>query len=296
MSRPVHISVFNHGVGARSLVDMRVFLTDGLSALGYDVTFGERIESGRLNLLFEYFSSDFGRRLLDSGATFGIIATEVPMRNEQGVFLFNGGRTDLDWGMRASQFQIVAEKAEFIWAMDPREETLAMYRQFAPTSYLGVGYSSSLHQAMRSIDIEPDLDFAFTGVVTEYRVQILDRLRKKAAVGYEPGLLTFERRNLMLRRAKCNLALKLEQGWPLPSFTRIMSLLHAERMALSDVTDWCSAPADLVPQIEPETLAADPYGVLAAPSPMTPLETILYLAETRPAAKVLAEAWEGLTR
>jgi hypothetical protein len=297
MTKPkLHLSLFNHGVGARSLQDMRHFLLDGLQGLGYDVTWGERLETGRLNILWEYFSEDFSRRLLDSNVEYAIIATEVPhKRPESGALLLNN-RSDLDWPLRSSQLPKVLEKAQFVWSLDPRPESLAVWREYAPTSYLGVGYSPSLHAAMKEVDIEPDLDFAFTGVPTDYRVSILNELRKKTALGYQPGLLTFEQRNIMLRRAKCNLALRLDKDWPLPSYTRIMSLLHAERLAISDVTPWCSAPADLVPQIEPEALARDPYGVLSAPFPHTPSEALQQLADTRPAVRVVAEAWEGLTR
>ena len=296
MPPPITISLFNHGIGSRSLRDMCLFLTDGLSALGHDVTIGERLEAGRLNIIFEYTTQDIAQRLLDSGVEFGIIVTEVPMKHpESGAMLLNG-RTDLDWPIRASQLPKVAERAAFLWSLDPRPETMAVWRQFAPTSYLGVGYSPSLHKAMQAVQCEPDLDFVFTGVPTDYRLGVLDALRKKAVVGYQPGLLTFEQRNVMLRRARCNLALKLEKDWPLPSYTRIMSLLHAERPALADTTAWCSPPAEMVVQIEPEALCADPYGVLAAPFPMSPQDALRHLADTRPAHKVVAEAWDGLTR
>lgn len=299
MPRPCHISLFNHGVGSRSLRDMTMFLTDGLTALGYDVTFGERLEVGKLNIVFEYFAGDAGRKLIDSGVEFGVIVTEVPHKHPESGALNLNQRFDLDWPLRASQLPIVAEKAAFLWSLDPRPETLATWRQYGPTSYLGVGYSPSLHKAMQAVPMRPDwpdLDFAFTGVPTKYRIDTLDRLRKRAIVGYQPGLLTFEQRNVMLRRARCNLALKLEENWPLPSYTRLMSLLHAERLALSDVTEWCSPPADMVMQVEPEALAADPYGILAAPFPMSPQDALKHVAETRPAHKVVAEAWEGLTR
>lgn len=296
MTRPVTISLFNHGVGARSLRDMCMFLTDGLTALGYDVAISERIEAGRLNIIFEYGGADFAQRIIDSGVEYGMILTEVPTKHPETGALMLNSRSDLDWPIRASQLPKVAERAAFRWSLDPRPETLETWRQFGPTSYLGVGYSPSLHKAMAAVQCEPDLDFAFTGVPTGYRIATLDRLRKKAVVGYQPGLLTFEQRNVMLRRARCNLALKLEADWPLPSYTRIMSLLHAERLALSDITQWCSPPADLVMQVEPEALAADPYGILAAPFPLSPTDTLKLLAETRPAHKVIAEAWEGLTR
>jgi hypothetical protein len=88
------------------------------------------------------------------------------------------------------------------------------------------------------------------------------------------------------------LALKLERDWPLPSFTRIMSLLHAERPALADVSGYTCPPVELVPQIEMADLIRDPAGVLEASQCGNPSLLLEQLKDTRPAAKVVGEAWE----
>lgn len=287
------LCLYNHSVGARSLFDMRHFLMDGFRDLGHDIVFNEAIEPGRVQILFDYFANDMAKRLLDSKVEYVIIATEIPKQHpDSKAFLLNG-KTDLDWPLRSAGFAKVAPGAKGILSMDPRPETLEAYRQFGvPVAPLGVGYSPSLHAEMTKWNPEIDLDFAFTGVPTNYRLEIIAALRKKAVLGYQPGLLPPEQRNIMLRRARCNLALKLEADWPLPSFTRIMSLLHAERATLSDTPAFALPPAELVPQCEPVDLIRDPMGLLAAATSLDPMQALEQLKDTRPAAKVVGEAWE----
>lgn len=284
---------YNHSIGARSLFDMRHFLMDGFRDLGHDIVFNERIEPGRVHILFDYFSGDLARKLLESKVEFVIIATEIPGKHpESGAFLLNN-RSDLDWGTRSSGFTHVAPKARGILSMDPRPETLDAYRQFGvPVAPLGVGYSPSLHAEMTKWNPEQDLDFAFTGVPTPYRLEIIAALRKKAILGYQPGLLPPEQRNIMLRRSRCNLALKLEADWPLPSFTRIMSLLHAERAALADMASFASPPAELIPCASMADLIRDPMGLLAAVTAADPMIALECLKDTRPAKLIVGEAWE----
>lgn len=287
----LHLSFFNHAIGSRSLVDLRLFLMDGLTAMGHDITFGERIEPDRHQIFVDYFPPDVGKKILDSGVRYSVIATEVPYKHpESGAFLFNGGRVDLDWLPRAVGFQRVAEKADFIMALDPRPETLAIYREFAPTSYLGVGYSKSLHDEMLRWVPEVDLDFAFSGVPTEYRINLLGKLSKKYSVGWIPGLLSFEQRNGMLRRSRCNLALKLDENWTLPSFTRLMSLIHAERPALADTTTIEYAPAQLVQQHPDIANLTFPLQLF------DPKDALEALRTERPAELIVRQAWEGATR
>lgn len=282
------LSYFNHGVGARSLADMRHFLTDGLTALGHDVDVSERIETDRLMIVTDYFAGGMGQRLLDSGAEFAVIATEIPTRHpDSGAFQFNN-RTDQDWPLRAVTFSHVAPKAKAILVMDPRPETLEAYRQFGvPVSYLGVGYSETLEREMLRWDAEPDLDFAFTGVSTPYRLEVLHALSKRYATGYQPGLLSFEARNIMLRRARCNLCLKLTEDWPLPSFTRIMATLHAGRPAIADQTRDDLAPSHLVRQM-------DIRNITWPAEVADPMQALEILKDEYPAAKVVGSALEVL--
>jgi len=290
---PLAFCLYNHSVGARSLADLRHFMMDGFRDLGHDIVFNERIEPGRLHIVTEYFAGDLARKLLESKVEFVVIATEIPGKHpDSKAFLFNG-RTDMDWPLRSAGFTQVAPKARGILCMDPRPETLEAYRQFGvPVAPLGVGYSPTLHAEMTKWNPEQDLDYAFTGVATPYRAEVLHAIRKKAVVGYQPGLLPHEQRNVMLRRAKCNLALKLAADWPLPSFTRIMSLLHAERAALSDVPTFTAPPAELIPQAEMVDLIRDPMGLLAAVTAIDPMLALEQLKDTRPAKKIVGEAWE----
>ena len=294
MTKPaLSFCVYAHSVGARSLSDLRHFVIDGFTDLGYNINFSERIEPGRIALVPDYFAGDAAKRLQDAKVEYVIIATEIPGKHPtSGAFLLNGNTT-LDWPLRSAGFAKVAPGAKGILCMDPRPETLEAYRQFGvPVAPLGVGYSPSLHAEMTKCNPEQDLDFAFTGVPTPYRIEIISALRKKVVFGYQPGLLPVEQRNMMLRRARCNLALKLEANWPLPSFTRIMSLLHAERATLSDIPAFPSPPAELVPQCEPVDLIRDPAGLLAAATSLDPMIALEQLKDTRPAKKIVGEAWE----
>ena len=280
----VHLCLFNHAVGVRSLMDLRVFLMDAFAEMGIDATWGERLDPDRFQLFIEYFAGDFAQRIQESGVEYGIIATEFPSKHpETGTFRFNE-RYDNDWAGRAVGFLKVAEKAKFILSLDPRPETLALYGEFAPTRYLGVGYSPTLRAEMERLECEPDLDFSFTGPATQYRVDILNQLSKKHVVGWVPGLLSFTQRNQMLMRSRCNLCLKLTPDWPLPSFTRLMAVLHAKRPAIADVTSH-HAPSQLVVQ------RGDIADIRWPIELYDPAQALDALASEYPAGRVLKDAW-----
>ena len=164
-------------------------------------------------------SPRFMRDLIQSGVTYGLIATEIPDGTG-----FNW-RTDPEWRLRFQNCNKVAAGAAFIWAQI--ECTMPHYAQFAPTSFTALGFSERL--VPNYIDEEPSRDFCFFGLRTPYRVAAIEHLRRHAEVEWPETMLSAEGVGDLIARSRIGISFKQSPQWPVPSPPRLGRLMLAKR-------------------------------------------------------------------
>jgi hypothetical protein len=221
-----HICAANHNeTGRSSLVDQMDWVTAGLIDAGHEVTFSENsIEPSAINLFWECFCPGVGRKIIESGVTYGIVATEIP--DGEG---FNW-RDELHWHTRYRSFFEAAEGASFIWALV--ESAVPFYSQFGPSAYLELGFSKRLVPSY--IDHKPSIDFSFFGQMTPYRENIIDRMKRYASIYVPDTFLPHCDVHKLIAESKIGLNFKQSGLWPVPSGPRLGRLMLAKRGVASE--------------------------------------------------------------
>jgi hypothetical protein len=241
-----HFSAFNHSEsGRQTLLDMYLWLQAGLEELGHHVSFSEtELDPSAVNVVWECFMGGDGERLRDSGLRYGVIVTEFV---DGGGFNFGNpmavgpSRRDASYHRRWLGFNAAMDGAAFAWSMvESNVELLAHQR---PAAFVELGYSSRL---LPKQDVSPDLTFSFTGLVTPYRREILERLSARARVVWQPHLFPLAERDTIVQRTCWNLSINKTGDWQMPSPTRLGRVLHASRGIVLDRTPQRTRQSSLV--------------------------------------------------
>lgn len=216
-----HFCTANHSVqGRASLIDMMVWFRAGLERLGHRVTESDKgMDPAAMNVLWELFMPEDARLLRESGVRYGIVATEVA---DGGGF---NSRRDGAWPERWAGFLDAVAGASFIWTTV--ERSVAAYARFAPTAFIEFGFIDELVLPPTAED--PAGDFFFLGSATEYRTQLVDRLRGQARVFWPGTIVSWAAYPKIMASAKVGLVLKLTPDWPLPSPARVGRIIMARR-------------------------------------------------------------------
>jgi len=214
----VHLCMANHDpMGRQTLMDQLLWVVSGLEENGHSVSVSETaVDADNLNIFWEIFTPELAHYLASSNLKYGIIATEIP--DGRG---FND-RRDGPWPARWKGFRIAAAHAKFIWPLV--ETAVDDYRAFAPSAYLGLGYSQRLVPSEPRP--KPTYDFSFAGVPHSHRKEIIDRLGASASVHFANELLGYTEQLELLRRGRVGLALKQHPGWKWGSPTRVGRFVH----------------------------------------------------------------------
>lgn len=245
------ISFIGHGPGAVTLNDYRAVITDGLQQLGHEVLFSpDRLARDAMNIVFEAFQEPLLAHLRENRPDFLIVATEHPSILADGTIRLNQ-RTDPEFLARSAGLVEAVKLSKGVFTLWPSSEE--WYRQYAPCSYWEFGYSEALAAEYAAAATgEPDLDYSFAGVLTDYRIAILDRLQQAGlTVGHIPGLRPVAERNRLIMRSKRVLCLRQNETWPMGSASRVAGALHAARLPVQECVPVETRPCDLVSQPEP---------------------------------------------
>lgn len=235
-----HICTANHHPISRdTLREQVIWLTEGLETLGHEVGYSEdRGDLNAFNIFWECFHPDLAKQIVESGAKYGIIATEIA----DGVGLNNqsGGQ----WPLRWKGFEAVARNASFIWSLIP--ESLPVYgRMGIPACYFEYGFSERL-RLDRSED--QDIDFFFYGGSEEHRQDQINLLAKAGFKAVHPGtIIPADVRDAILRRSKAVLGLKYNDDWRYTSATRIGRAILAGCAVVHERTETVLRPANFIP-------------------------------------------------
>jgi len=280
----------HHGIG-----DTVLFLKNAFRDCGYTACISHKIMPGHVNVLMENFVDPkhlgemFGA--LAAGTRYILIGTEPIVKGT-----FNGGIEDSHWHysntpywkVRFDAFRVAVEMASAVWVL--AESMLTAYRALSPrvpVRFLPHGYVEDFATVRQRPDEERDIDFYFSGSLTDHRKDILTALARKHEVCYNDMNTPEYLRQDHLSRSKVCLSLRLSPNNEIPSVSRMhfhlqnRSFLLHESYALpcpldpfviqtpgDDVIGWAIAALDMDNRRE---IAEAAHARFKAALPMTQL-------------------------
>lgn len=279
LGRPrFHLCMANHSsTGCRSLRDHVDWIRAGLLDLGYPVTVGRRhVESGAVNLFFEYFQPGMGgffRELRDSGYQVGVVALE----NFDGGG-FNGLRTP-EWQARFQGFLEVSAEVDFLWA--GFAGSVPFYASRAPTSFLELGFSARLLPS--EPPEEPAHAVGFWGKLSPHRLRLLKEIDRYFPLHLPGSFVTGEDLEAYLASIRVGVLICPSESWEGPSPNRFGRLTLSGRAALSEAT-----PAHLAEE--------GPQGIVQLVPAPAPGEDLLEMLEVFVSGQWRRRATEAMER
>jgi len=223
----------NHSLtGQRSLEDVVEIWGQQMRALGHDVVWDTKNEKflareSGINVIVEGFTDAAINAIAEAhgnGARFICLATEEP--TDRG---FNHGK-DREMIFRQQNFAHAGKYFEAIFHLVPGDHITRFYSQFAPSSYVELGYAAAL---CRPSVQEPTYNFGFFGSLTRRREKILRRLARhigtEKAVKIESSFPAREERDKTMRDARVIVQLRKYEEMGLVSSSRCNTALHLGR-------------------------------------------------------------------
>ncbi len=260
----------NHNNSA-SISDTVRFLKCALQECGHTTRINQNPTLGAINILIECFTDEASlKSVLDAlghGARFVLVATEPIIGGS-----FNGGIDKSHvhysnapyWKLRFDAFCLVAEMADAIWVL--AEDMVPAYRaRFPrlPVHFLPHGWTVGFATVPQRPEHERDIDFYFSGALTEYRTRILSELaRKHSVVVNDHGTAEYIRQD-HLSRAKVCLSLRLSSANRIPSVSRMHFHLQNRSFLLGEAYALTGPLDPFVLTVTPEDLPAMAKAVLA---------------------------------
>jgi hypothetical protein len=249
----------HHGIG-----DTVLFLKNALQDCGHTACISHTIVPGHVNIVMEHFVKESHlRALLDghaAGARFILIGTEpiVGGSFNSGIDGSHWHYSNSDyWTVRFDAFKAALALADGVWVL--AESMLPAYSQLfprAPVRFLPHGYVNDFATVRQRPEEERDIDFYFSGSLTDHRKRILATLNSTHKVTLDDANSPEYLRQDHLSRAKVCLSLRLSPQNVIPSVSRMhyhlqnQSFLLQEKYALDGPLDpfVMHAPAgDIVP-------------------------------------------------
>jgi len=218
----------NHG-NSNSITDTVTWLQRALQECGHRADINTGIEPRAVNILIEHFVDEKALRDLLEGRRLGARYLQIATEPIVGG-VFNGGiesqhwhygNTDY-WRLRFDAFKIAARMAEEIWVL--AESMLPAYEQLfpdLPVRFLPHGHVNELACVRQRPEPERDIDFYFSGSMTEHRRRILSELARRHVVVVNDQTTPEYLRQDHLSRAKVCLSLRLSPRNCIPSVSRM---------------------------------------------------------------------------
>lgn len=218
----------NHG-NSNGITDLVGLLRNGLRDCGYDPVISHALMPGLCNLIIEHFIEEKDlHHLVQSkkpGTKYILIGTELITGHS-----FNRGlvpkhwhySNDDYWQVRYDAFLLAARMSDAVWvlgemAIKPYEAVLPGI----PVRFLPHAWVSGADLVQHRPEHEKDIDFYFSGTLTDYRRRILEELGKHNLVIFAAQSTPDYLRLDQLSRAKVCLSLPLSPENELPSISRM---------------------------------------------------------------------------
>lgn len=255
-----YIHTGNHS-NSNGIADTVMLLKNALQDCGHQACISHRIEPRHTNIVMEHFVEERSlRELLEgraAGARFILIGTEPIVGGTFNGGIENGhwhyGNRDY-WKLRYDAFKVAAQMADVIWVLaESMVPDYAAQFPHLPVRFLPHGWVSDFATVRQRPEAERDIDFYFSGSLTDHRRTILGALAKAGHLVVTNDQATPEYlRQDHLSRAKVCLSLRLSPANRIPSVSRMhfhlqnRSFLLHEAYALAGPLDpfVLTAPAD----------------------------------------------------
>ncbi|HEY2979531.1 MAG TPA: hypothetical protein VGJ35_16330 [Burkholderiaceae bacterium] len=252
----------NHG-NSPGIADTVLLLKHALHDCGHQAAISHRIEPGQINIVLEHFVDEPSLRALleghAAGARYVLIGTE-PINGGT----FNG---DIDandrhysnhvyWKLRFDAFKIAASHAQAIWVLaEPMVHAYAELFPRVPVRYLPHGYVNDFATVRQRPECERDIDFYFSGSLTQHRKRILATLARDHVVICNSQATPEYLRQDQLSRSKVCLSLRLSPANRIASVSRMHFHLQNRSFLLHEASD-------LPSPLDPFVLSASPDDVI----------------------------------
>lgn len=200
---------------------------------------------GNVNIVVEGFtkgSIEIIKTAHAQGAKFIYLATEEPTPKG-----FNHGyQKEMVW--RQQTFAEAAKYCDAIFYLVPGQHVHEFYSQFAPSSYVELGFAPNLVRPQYIT--EPQYEFGFYGSLSDRRLKILKKLANRMlntpnAVRIVADFSTQEQRDREMQNCKVVLQLRKFERMGLVSSSRCNTALHLGRPVIAESHD-LSKPWDEV--------------------------------------------------
>jgi hypothetical protein len=224
----VSIYTGNHG-NAHGIADLVCLLRNAVRDCGHDPIVSNVIEQGKLNILIENFGDERQQEYLMKCKTpstrYVVIATEriTGESFNAGVVSKHHHYSDQNyWKHRFDGFRLVAQVCEAVWVLDKTVvDSYAALMSDKRVRFIPHGYVNDFGQVKHRSEADKDIDFFFSGSLTEHRCAILNELATHHRVCFlqqaSPDYLRMD----MLARTKVCLSLRLSPMNELPSVSRM---------------------------------------------------------------------------
>ena len=223
-----YIHCGNHD-NSPGIADTVLFLKSALQDCGHTACISHTIMPGHVNLVMEHFIQEKHlRALLDghaAGARFILIGTEPIVGGT-----FNGGvegthwhySNHAYWRLRFESFKVAAKLADAIWVL--AESMVPAYAQLfpdLPVRFLPHGHVNNFATVQQRPESDRDIDFYFSGSLTEHRKRIIRTLAQTHNVVTNDQNTPEYLRQDQLSRSKVCLSLRLSPHNDIPSVSRM---------------------------------------------------------------------------
>lgn len=224
----IYVYTGNHGnsVGISDIVTM---LASAIRDSGHDACISPELVSGACNVMIEHFNEEAHlRHLLERktpGTRYVLIGTELITGDTFNTGLV-GQHWHYDnhayWKTRWEGFKFASRLADVVWVLS--DLAVPMYQAALPgmpVRFLPHGWVSEFPQVRHRPEADKDIDFYFSGTLTDHRRAIVTALAAKHKV-WCLGQSTPDYVRLdMLSRSKVCLSLRLGPENTLPSVSRM---------------------------------------------------------------------------
>jgi len=245
----IHSGNHDNSVG---ITDTVLFLKAALKDCGQSAVLSHEIDRRAVNVVLEHFIDERHLRpLLEghaAGARLVLVGTEPIVGGT-----FNGGIDGKHWHygnrsywqLRFESFKVAASVCEAIWVLDASmvEPYQALFPH-VPVRFLPHGWVSGFANIDQSRpESERDIDFFFSGSLTDHRKRVLAALaRQHRVVHIAPATPEYLRQDYLARTKVC-LSLRLSDQNSIPSVSRMHYHLHNRNFLLHERYDG-SCPLD----------------------------------------------------
>jgi hypothetical protein len=283
----IYIHSGNHG-NSNGIADTVLLLKHALQDCGHQAAISHRIEPGRINIVLEHFVDEPSLRALiegqAAGARYILLGTEPIIGGT-----FNGGidashwhySNRAYWALRFDAFKIAARLADAIWVL--AETMIDGYAELfprLPVRFLPHGFVNDYASVHQRPESERDIDFHFSGSLTEHRKRILAMLAREHVVVCSNHASPEYLRQDQISRSKVCLSLRLSPANRIASVSRMHYHLQNRSFLLHEATE---LPSPL-----------DPFVLSAQPDDLIPwAEAALQLTDRRAIADSAHERFKG---